>query len=144
MPMLGVHQNRQSKARKDAPQLTQALAGTTMKIWIAIILLLITKPSHACMGKTLPNINELEQYSEIFIAQVTGVVLTEYQRLRKESIEDGGRFQASCRLKLKNYATFFSFSTTFRFSIDFLSGGKERNIFAIMPFLWCHKFNRTM
>jgi len=27
-----------------------------------------------------------------------------------------GRFQASCRLKLKNYATFFSFSTTFCFS----------------------------
>ena len=27
-----------------------------------------------------------------------------------------GRFQASCRLKLKNYATFLSFSTTFCFS----------------------------
>ena len=60
-----------------------------MKKLIAIILLVIATPSYACIAKTLPNLNKPDQYTQIFIGQVTGVVLTEYEKLRKESIENG-------------------------------------------------------
>jgi len=60
-----------------------------MKTWIIFVLLVVATPLQACIAKTLPDLNKLEQYTQIYIAQVTGVVLTDYQKLRKESIENG-------------------------------------------------------
>jgi len=60
-----------------------------MKIWIIFVMLLVAPPLQACIAKTLPNLNKLEQYTQIYIAQISGVVLTDYQKLRKESIENG-------------------------------------------------------
>lgn len=60
-----------------------------MKNFIFYILFLASASANACIAKLAPDLHNLEKYSQIYIGEVTGVVLSEYESNRIKSIEKG-------------------------------------------------------
>jgi len=61
-----------------------------MRYIIITLLLLSNSSAYACLGYSGPSVSAYNEYSKIFVAEVTGVNLFEYGKRRAESIARGG------------------------------------------------------